>query len=173
MLQVGGRTQEIIYHSTCNSRGMWMEFGFDGHRTRKQHMGGAESRNATLYVTPTLLLPPRTSINITRASRMHCMTWMHARGSERGKDTALILGPRVVNVFTLGTVDLDRAGARNVGLPHGQAGLTRAEHSWAAPKVHVLELVQLAEAQGRRRRQRLTMLPRSFYSGSDMHGTTL
>ena len=60
------------------------------------------------------------------------------------EDTALVFGPWVVDVLALGAVDLDRRRPRDVGLPHGEAGLAGAVHPRAPPKVNILALLQLA-----------------------------
>jgi hypothetical protein len=63
------------------------------------------------------------------------------------KDTALILGTRIVNVFTPRAIYLHSAGPRNVGLTNWKAGLSGAVNSWASAKVIVLVLVQLQKLQ--------------------------
>jgi len=59
------------------------------------------------------------------------------------KDTALILGSRVIDVFTFWTVDFDSTRTRNVWLTNWKAGLSTAINSWASPKVIVFVLLQL------------------------------
>lgn len=63
------------------------------------------------------------------------------------KDTALILGPRIVNVFTPRAVYFHSTRPRDVWLTNWNTRLSRAVNSWASAKIIVLVLVQLWKFQ--------------------------
>mmetsp|Transcript_11527 Transcript_11527/g.32689 ORF Transcript_11527/g.32689 Transcript_11527/m.32689 type:complete len:287 (-) Transcript_11527:422-1282(-) len=71
----------------------------------------------------------------------HQQVW-EGRAKVGAVDVAVVLGPRVVDVLTLGAVHLDGAAARYVRVPHRQAGLPIAVYSGTPPKVQVLVLLK-------------------------------
>ncbi len=60
-----------------------------------------------------------------------------------GKDTALVLWPGIVNVFTLGAVNLNSTCPRDIWLAHWQTWLAWAVYSWAPAKINILAFFQL------------------------------
>jgi hypothetical protein len=57
------------------------------------------------------------------------------------EDTALVLGPGVIYVFTLRTVNFHGTRPGDIRLPHRQTWLARTICSGAPAKVHILALL--------------------------------
>ena len=60
------------------------------------------------------------------------------RPEVRAVHVALVLGPRIVQVSAFRAENLDGAHPLDVRLPHGQAGLTLAQHAGATAKIDTL-----------------------------------